>query len=267
MSLFLRRRGVIGGFFEPIDATGGTVTIATIDGTPYKIHSFTGNGVFTVNSLGTSGVAEYLVVGGGGGGGTGSGSERAQAGNGGAGGLLTNSYVAELGGVNVVVGGGGSLANGGNSSFGSITAIGGGRGGNRPGNGSNGGSGGGAGNSLASGSRSGGAGIAGPPRQGHNGGGASSNGQNWQRGGGGGGAGGAGTTGTNSGGTGLAGPGLSVNFRGTTEEFARGGGYSPVTDILEAGGIGGGGTGQWRDGRPAHTPGKAGIVIIRYPLR
>jgi hypothetical protein len=59
-----------GAGFTPICATGGTITEVG----DYKIHTFTGPGTFTVNSLGTNNELEYLIVAGGGGFGFGYGS-------------------------------------------------------------------------------------------------------------------------------------------------------------------------------------------------
>ena len=52
-----------GGGFNPIEATGGTVS--TTGG--FKTHAFTGSGTFSVSATGDLGVIEYLVVAGGGG--------------------------------------------------------------------------------------------------------------------------------------------------------------------------------------------------------
>ena len=55
----------IGGLTTPLAATGGTTDSSTRPG--YIVHTFTGDGTFTVTS--GSGTAEYLLVAGGGGGG------------------------------------------------------------------------------------------------------------------------------------------------------------------------------------------------------
>lgn len=52
-----------------ISATGGTITNITVNGIAYKLHTFTSNGTFTINS-GADNV-DYLIVGGGGSGGAG----------------------------------------------------------------------------------------------------------------------------------------------------------------------------------------------------
>lgn len=107
--------------------TGGTITTSG----SYRIHTFTGNGTFTVNSNSIS--AQYLIVAGGGAGGS------AFGGGGGAGGLLYNSsYTIAPGEYPILVGAGGTVASGnatggkgGNSSFNSIVAYGGGGGGSQ----------------------------------------------------------------------------------------------------------------------------------------
>ena len=91
----------------------------------YKIHTFTSSGTFTPNQSGT---VEYLIVAGGGGG--------AQYGGGGAGGVLVSEFCLAGRAMTVTVGAGGANAtagnvrgsNGANSSFNSITSIGGGGG-------------------------------------------------------------------------------------------------------------------------------------------
>jgi len=85
-----------------ISATGGT---ETTDGN-YKIHTFSGNGTFTVNSVGSgsaeSDVVDYLVVAGGGGG-------AYYGGGGGAGGYRTSTgFTVTATGYSITVGGGGS---------------------------------------------------------------------------------------------------------------------------------------------------------------
>ena len=110
-------------------ATGGTITYSG----GYTIHTFTSSGTFAVTGRGN---VEVLAVAGGGGGGDG---------GGGGGGLIYNSTYSASGAIAVTIGAGGA-ANGDNSVFGSLTAVGGGAGGvTTPQNGSNGGSGGGAG--------------------------------------------------------------------------------------------------------------------------
>jgi len=145
-----------------ISATGGTITTCGND----KIHTFTGDGTFTINSAPTpaNNNVSYMVIAGGGGGG------KSRAGGGGAGGFregktpatpyTASPLVAPAGlpvsvqGYPVTVGAGGAGsaicsangASGVNSTFSSITSAGGGGGGSNapaPGSGLNGGSGGG----------------------------------------------------------------------------------------------------------------------------
>src|SRR6056300_1532026 len=137
-----------------ISATGGTVT----ESGDFKIHSFTGDGCFTVSCIAPTspGIVDYIVVAGGGGGGSGRDNS---GGGGGAGGFreshstpisgcYTASPLANPTGITiattsypVIVGAGGSGApdpggfpalststSGNNSSFSTITSAGGGRG-------------------------------------------------------------------------------------------------------------------------------------------
>ena len=104
-------------------ATGGTITEVG----SYKIHTFTTDGTFTVTS--GSCTVDVLVVAGGGSG-SWSGNP-APGGGGGAGGVIYNSsYLMTAGAYLAVVGEGGVQGvNGDNSTFGDLTAIGGGHGG------------------------------------------------------------------------------------------------------------------------------------------
>ena len=250
--------------------TGGTITT---DGN-YKVHTF------LIGQTGTNFVAckssniAVLVVGGGGGGGG------LQGGGGGAGGFFYNaSYAVTAGNYNVVVGSGGTQAvwvsggNGGNSSFGSISAsIGGGGGGaidSR--NGADGGSGGGASKTGTSGVHTTG--------QGYDGGGVTGD---VSAGGGGGGAGAVGGTGAGEiGGNGGAGLSSTI-YDSSTKWYAAGGGGSggdPGTGGTGGSGIGGNGTdlnggnaypgatntGAGGGGSRQNTGGAggSGIVIIR----
>jgi hypothetical protein len=243
---------------------------------------------------------EVLVVAGGGGGGAN------HAGGGGAGGLIYNSNFAVTPGsaITVTVGAGGSKStnalytaagDGGNSVFGSLTAIGGGGGGNRRDSGTaglefgrSGGSGGGGGGQGTNDTptSTGGSGTSG---QGFAGGTAS-----YHAGAGGGGAGGVGetTTGSIGGSTsttfpGDGGPGLQFSISGTLQWYAGGGGGGGWIDGPYAGlggsGIGGDGqiNGSQRVNGTANTgsggggangggnanggDGGSGIVIVRYP--
>ena len=127
-----------------IVATGGVISDYTSPpGAVYRAHVFTSSGTFSVSSIGGYGSdVEYLVVAGGGGGGSvTAGQYYSGAGGGGAGGFRTNvsGYPAvgsafpvstSPGSYTITVGGGGAggSSNGGNSSFGPITSVGGGRG-------------------------------------------------------------------------------------------------------------------------------------------
>jgi hypothetical protein len=267
-----------------ICASGGDATLTCGD---YKTHVFTGDGTFTVNSLGspTANTLDYLVVAGGGaGGGQGSG-----AGGGGAGGFRlsnalslpapTTSPLANPTGITataaaypITVGGGGAGsscstgADGSDSIFSTITSAGGGGGGSyaNPGDpGEPGGSGGGGGN-TAGGSAPGGSGNSPSvnPAQGTDGGqgdggiGPGSNPNHRQGGGGGGGS----TAGTD------AGPGTSGAPGGDGSYFADAG-FGPtapsygtpgtVTNTRYFAGGGGGGV-QGGSGPVMGTGGEGG---------
>jgi hypothetical protein len=218
---------------------------------------------------------EVLVVAGGGAGG------QDFAGGGGGGGVIYNSNFAVTPGsaITVTVGGGGvrpvggggqgsgTTAQGGNSIFGSLTAIGGGGGaGSASGNNAgNGGSGGGAGSGRTAGTGTSGQGFAGA---------STASGV----GGGGGGAGGVGFS------NGEGGPGLGFNISGTFRYHGGGGGGADNNNAAISGGIGGGGTnGGFQaasnngvvntggGGSAYYGPwggagnGGSGIVIVRYP--
>jgi hypothetical protein len=244
-------------------ACGGTETTCG----DYKIHTFTGPGTFTVNSLACSpanNVVDYLVVAGGAAGGFGDGA------GGGAGGYRESSgaasgcySVSPLGacvsglpvsaqGYPITVGGGGTApgsaspgGNGSNSIFSTITSAGGGGGGTTtPGFGSAGGSGGGSFYNQPTG----GAGNTPPvsPPQGNPGGGGTGAAPLYGNAGGGG-AGGAGNNGSPSCGGGDGGVGLANSITGTSVTRAGGGGGaqggSSVPGAVGAGGPGGGGAG------------------------
>ena len=268
-------------------ATGGNKI--DYDGT-YWIHTFTSSGTFTPIAPLT---CDYLVVAGGGGGG------RYKAGGGGAGGLRSTVTATGGGGaletplslssntaytVTIGAGGQGGInagggaqngVNGSDSTFATITSLGGGYGGgafsssNSPGN--TGGSGGGGGaNNLD-------AGGAGTANQGFAGATAVSG-----QGGGGGGAGEAG----NTDGSGQGGDGVAVAITGTLTTYAGGGGgggnsgskaggdggggaggdtNNAVVGTVNTGGGGGGGAGD-NGGEYAGRAGGSGIVIIRYAV-
>lgn len=277
-------------------ASGGTIT--TSGG--YTIHTFTGSGTFTANR---NLDVEYLVVGGGGGGGN-----YVASGGGGAGGYRC-SVVGESSGGNtsaeptltvssgtsyaVLVGAGGTgqngatlSANGAESSFAGIVAVGGGGGGGYTGsfyNGRAGGSGGGAAYAAST------PGL-GTTNQGFAGGNGIQNGTD-----GGGGGGGAGQVGQNASlNAGNGGNGLTSSITGTAVARGGGGGGARYTGTTGgsagSGGLGGGGNGVAASGSnatggsgTANTGGGAGgssstavpptatganggsgIVIIRY---
>jgi len=139
------------GTWRPVDASGGVESFITVSGVRYKLHVFTdiGSTNLIVNSSGSDGLVEYLVVAGGGGGGMDMG------GGGGGGGVLTGRHVVGAGEIlPITLGSGGmgapggsryrvdgvgpnasnhqftiSATNGENSTFGPYTAIGGGYGG------------------------------------------------------------------------------------------------------------------------------------------
>ena len=136
---------IAGDDFEPIQATGGTVTDIIDNGKPYRVHTFTptGTSLFTVLTQGTIGEVDVLVVAGGGGGAT-TGSDTA---GGGAGGLIFRPNLnVSTQSFSITVGNGGDTNNNGQKStaFG-LTAVGGGRGSTSQTDGVAGGSGGGAG--------------------------------------------------------------------------------------------------------------------------
>jgi hypothetical protein len=207
-------------------ATGGT---ETTDGV-YRTHTLTNGQIFRVS--GTSGnTADVLICAGGGGGGTNEG------GGGGGGGCISwTAYSLTPGTYTAIVGaGGGSNANGSNTTFFSTVAVGGGKGGTYPGtNPGNGGSGGGdyASHFVP------GSGIAG---QGYAGG------SNY---GGGGGAGGAGGSNSGAGGPGIQWPAASGVYYGSGG--GGNGGTSPACSMACGG--------------PFNGSGSVGTVKIRYPI-
>jgi len=283
-----------------IVATGGTVTTSG----DFKIHTFTGDGCFTVTQSGSGDIGntvDYLVVAGGGG------ANGRHSGGGGAGGYreshstpisgcYTASPLANPTGITiattsypVIVGAGGSGApdpggfpalststSGNNSSFSTITSAGGGRGvtynvsqNNAGGSGGGGGFPGGAGGSGNTPPVS--------PPQGSTGGPSDASGPQYG-GGGGGGAIAVGVAGSpSSGGNGGAGTTTSISSSPTA--YAGGGGGGGYSGVSGTGGTGGGGAG----GNPGTAGsnntgggggggasggdganGGKGIVIIRY---
>jgi len=248
----------------------------------------------TASTPNLTSVQALVVAGGGSGASTGAG--------GGAGGLVYNSAFAVTPGTSytATVGAGGVApiypssvtgSSGGNSIFGSITAIGGG-GGRFHGDSSAGGSGGSGGGGAVVTIGSPGAGGAGTAGQGYPGG----NGYldaGWVGAhGGGGGAGGPGANGGNTQGCGQGGPGLAYDISGTLTYYAGGGGGGEVNgSVVGKGGIGGGGNGFFDAAGTPGTPntggggggggygsgppfpsyytdggaGGSGVVIVRYP--
>ena len=222
---------------------------------------------------------EYLVVAGGGGGGNRQDGFDDRGGGGGAGGYLTSTVSILLNQTyTVTVGAGGTASisaqggNGVNSVFGNIVATGGGGGGKFATAGSDGGSGGGGGAFRTAGNYAGGIGVAGPPRQGYNGGTGGTDSVTYRHGGGGG---GAGAAGNNAGApsSGKGGDGLQTSISGSATYYA-GGGAGGGTG--QPGGLGGGGS----DSSPGATntgggggggttfasigaSGGSGIVILR----
>ena len=270
-------------------ATGGN-SIQNIGGN--VIHTFTSNGNFTVPTGFNSSAIKVLVVAGGGGGGGSNGTSIA-GGGGGAGGLIYNSsFAVSPGSYTVNVGAGGSGANGfavgsagGNSVFGSITAIGGGGGGSWQTSPTSGGSGGGAGeNSMGI------QGAAGTSSQGNSGGNqvGGYDGGAASAGAGGGGAGSAGSPNSTLAVGGNGGNGLSYSISGSNVFYAGGGGGGG-SSTAGSGGSGGGGNGKGiSDGNGANGTngtggggggalttggccantggnGGSGIVIVQYP--
>ena len=259
-----------------ISATGGTITTSG----DYKIHTFTGDGTFTVSSVGNSAgggdkVSYVVVAGAGGGGGR-------HGGGGGAGGfregaIPTDPYyparspLAATDGLTVTaqaypidIGGGGSgitgspyeasAGNGEASTFSSITSTGGGHGGGYPSNTAEpGGSGGGGGGGLQS-SSAGGSGNTPPvsPPQGSNGGPGSAGGCSGA-GGGGATAAGCGSQPNGNGGNGGAGATSSINGSPVTRSGGGGGGGNVVPSTAGSGGAGGGGNGTNANGGTAES--------------
>ena len=252
-----------------IVASGGTETTCG----NYKIHTFNGDGTFTVCSAPTpaNNTVDYLVIAGGGGGGGGTAYNCGTTGGGGAGGYrfsngtATGCYSAgpsPLGASGIAVSaqaypisvGAGAAAQsctgpncatpglrGSNSVFTTITSTGGGGGkANPPNSGSPGGSGGGGNYQDAPG----GSGNTPPvsPSQGNNGGNGSPSGPPYASGGGG----GAGAVGSNYSGnnSGAGGAGLASSITGSAVTRAGGGGGGGSGSVTKAaGGSGGGGAG------------------------
>ena len=239
----------------PFEALGGTEGTYSQSGKNYKKHTYTSTATFEVK--GSAGVCDVLLIAGGGSGGsTYTGGLNRTAG-GGAGGMLeTTAITIAPGTYTVTVGAGGPcVADGNNTTLGSLlTATKGGAGAYHDyGNGyegRDGGSGGGGANA-----RGGGTGIAGQGYAGYH----TSDGNSSYSGAGGG---KGGTGGQQTGGAGL----VDSNFSGTT--FARGGDGAPQGGG-QSGGVntGSGGYGKPQQGQPPWYiggNGGSGIIIIRY---
>jgi hypothetical protein len=219
---------------------GGTKTISG----GYNYHTFSSDSTLQINH---EIALEMLIVAGGGGG-------SSMGGGGGGGGYIAEAVTMSPGDYSVVIGsGGGTGGNGGNSSLNDSIAIGGGRGSyyQQQAAGS-GGSGGGGGN----GSSYGGNGTSG---QGYRGGGSS----DYAAGGGGGGAGQEGGRGANQKG-GEGGNGRAW-LNGTTYSGGGHGHHGYQGSYPTSNGSGQGNAGGGGEGRYYHN-GKAGIVIVRYPV-
>jgi hypothetical protein len=217
-----------------------SVTFNVVVGTPGSA-TFTSGGTFTVPQ-GVLSVSVLVVAGGGGGGGPGSGEASGRAGGGGGGVQYNASYAVTSGGaIPVTVGAGGAHdSNGGNSTFGTITAFGGGRGATAGTAAGNGGSGGGGNYAQTPGT--------GTSGQGHNGGVGFSDNGTYSVGGGGGGAGQVGGGVTASGTpAGNGGAGASNSITGSAVYYGGGGGgggdHRQTYATGGAGGFGGGGGG------------------------
>jgi len=244
-------------------ATGGS--IAT-DG-DYKVHTFTSNGTFEVTTAPAAGATvEYLLVAGGGA----AGRSWNWGGGGGGGGVLSGYLDVSAQEYAVVVGAGGAkgttantLGGGGNSTFGGLTAVGGGAGRS----GYDGGSpvyqtqtAGGSGGGTIDGP---GAGTAGQGFDGGTGTGGSN-----PHGGGGGGASEAGSTDAIMDG----GDGMTNWITGAAVVYGGGGAGSREDNAKGAAGTGGGGSnaagtnglGGGAGSAAADTNGGSGVVIIRY---
>ena len=243
-----------------VTATGGTITTSG----DFKIHTFLGDGTFTVSDAGNSAgsnTVDFLVIAGGGGGGG------QLGGGGGAGGYRESFPNPASGGLSVsaqgypiTIGGGGNPGPqghaggaGGVSTFSTITSAGGGFGGRGPSTGGDGGSGGGGYHAGA-----GGSGNTPPvsPPQGNDGGAGDAPTENS---GGGGGAGGAGVDATvPKGGNGGNGATSSINASPVTRAGGGGGGaFSPGGS--RPGGTGGPGGGG-NAGPAGNTPGSNGTT-------
>ncbi|WP_170207025.1 glycine-rich domain-containing protein [Roseinatronobacter monicus] len=277
---------------QPAPGTGGTVNeFADPDGARiWRAHTFFGVGALTLPNPTD---VEYLIVGGGGGGGGITNVNAAGAGGGGGGGLREGTRSVAAGTLTIRVGTGGvgascgtacsAGANGGNSEFDGVIAVGGGRGGYL-GN-SSGAAGGSGGGGRLNAQGIGGAGTSG---QGNAGGSGSGDDSFNLAGAGGGGAGTAGQSVTsNTGGDG--GAGRSSGIDNTTRFYSGGGAGGGYGTAGGSGGIGGGGgspaargpgqpaqantggggggaTGSIEGGAFNGGNGGSGIVVVRYVI-
>ena len=251
---------------SPFIVTKDQPSPAPVNLNGYRTHTFTATGTSGFTPVAT-GTVELLVVGGGGSGNQGFiNAGDLAGGGGGAGGLVySTSYpVTAEKCYTVTVGSGGAYvaslqttaAKGNDSTFGPLTAIGGGGGGQQSRYGGSGGSGGGGGGNGIRG----GAGVLGQGYQGGLGAPYTSGGAGAGSAGGGGGAGGPG-------GTPNSGPGLAIAISGTMTTYATGGagavgGGSTATGVAGAANTGNGGGGG--NGTNAGAAGGSGIVIVRY---
>lgn len=292
--------------WRPLVATGGnSVNDITSGGVTYRVHSFTnvGSSSLNITDAGTIGTVQYLVIGGGGGGGGNTHSQNGSGGGGaggyrcsvpgepsGGGASAESPLAVTTGNLSVTVGGGGlgqgasglgRGANGGNSSLGSIVALGGGGGSGSQEAATSGGSG-GAGDSynLNAAGNAARIGASGTTGQGFAGG----NGNDNSGGGGGGGAGSSGNAAAGGVG-GNGGSGVASSITGTSVTRAGGGGGGSWNAATPGqGGAGGGGNAGGQSSPPqagaANTgsgggasksgynggTGGSGIVIVRYPI-
>lgn len=239
------------------------------DGSNVEIEIFTTIGAQTWLVPDGVNYVEVLVVAGGGGGGS-SQSSSGGGGGGGAGGLKYRSSLRVIKGqsINVVVGGGGAPgvqgvseygSDGGNSSFGSLVAIGGGGGAKTSGIGRPGGSGGGGGYNGYSTIKYGGSGVEG---EGNSGGNTSA--LSWAGGAGGGGAGGPGGDNKINHGGGDGGPGVSYDITGSPVVYSVGGNGGGNSSMPSPNNTGKGGDAAYAAGIP--YAGGSGVVIIKYSI-
>ena len=101
------------GGFNPVIATGGTLSTQTIGCKLYNVHTFTTNGNFTITSTGQYGTVDVFMWGGGGGGGQWIGGGPNGGGGGGAAYANTNNLSINVETLSVCVGGGGEINDGG----------------------------------------------------------------------------------------------------------------------------------------------------------